>query len=336
MMFLSAAGAARCQWSWETGLMTRAGLRAGERGSEPMLTIFSIPKPFVGHIGIIQRNAVQSWSCLRPRCEIILCSDEPGTKETAAEFEATYLPDVGRNEYGTPLLDSIFEQVQKKAAHRLICYVNADIILMSDLLRAAERVARSKRVFVMLGQRWRADIREPLDFGPGWGERLRARLAQTGRLDSPCGSDYFVFPRGSVGSLPPFAVGRPFWDTWFIYRARKLGIPVIDASRVVTAIHQDHDYSHVPDRAGEAWQGPEADRNLELTGVTQARGNLFRILDATHILTSRGLFPALGYEYLLSRYQSHPILGPAARPLGRLLRAVCSRLPWQRQPMGFR
>ena len=26
-----------------------------------MLTIFTIPKPFIGHIGVIQRNAIMSW-----------------------------------------------------------------------------------------------------------------------------------------------------------------------------------------------------------------------------------------------------------------------------------
>lgn len=283
-----------------------------------MLTIFAIPKPFAGHIGMIQRNAIHSWSCLRPGCEIILFADEPGTQEAAAEFGARYVPDVARNEYGTPLLDSVFEQAEKMASHRLLCYLNADIILMSDFLRAVERVARCKRVFLMVGQRWGVDVREPLDFGPGWEERLRAYAARNGRLHPPCGSDYFVLPCGCGGRLPPFAVGRPFWDTWFIYRARRLGIPVVDASRVVTAIHQDHGYSHVPDRRGEVWEGPEGDRNLELTG---ARGNLFRILDATHMLTSRGLLPAMGYHYLLSRCQQFPGLVRAVRPLARFARA---------------
>ena len=32
-----------------------------------MLTIFTIPKPFVGHIGVIQRNAIISWLNLSPK-----------------------------------------------------------------------------------------------------------------------------------------------------------------------------------------------------------------------------------------------------------------------------
>jgi hypothetical protein len=30
------------------------------------LTIFAVPKPFEGHIGMIQRNAIRSWKGLRP------------------------------------------------------------------------------------------------------------------------------------------------------------------------------------------------------------------------------------------------------------------------------
>ncbi len=290
-----------------------------------MLTIFSIPKPFIGHIGTIQRNAIRSWSLLRPPCEIMLFADETGTAEVAAEMGATHVPGCARNEYGTPLLDSVFAHVEQTAKHRLLCFVNADVMLMSDFPQAVARVVRSKQIFMMVGQRHGIDVSEPLTFGAGWEERLRRRLATHGRLEPPCGSDYFVWPRATTGGMPPFAVGRPFWDTWFIYRARSLGMPVVDASRVVTAVHQDHDYSHVAGQRGDAWHGPEGDRNLQLSGVTVDRGNLYRIANATHVLTPRWLLPALGYRYLECRHPSLRMLAGARRPLGALRRLVASR-----------
>ena len=51
-----------------------------------MLTIFAVPKPFRGHIGVIQRNAIRSWTLLRPACDIILMGNEEGIAEIAAEF----------------------------------------------------------------------------------------------------------------------------------------------------------------------------------------------------------------------------------------------------------
>ena len=51
-----------------------------------MLTLFTIPKAFVGHIGDIQRNAIKSWTLLRPKCEVILLADDSGTSEVAEEL----------------------------------------------------------------------------------------------------------------------------------------------------------------------------------------------------------------------------------------------------------
>lgn len=50
------------------------------------LTIFAVPKPFRGQIGIIQRNAIQSWTKLKLRPEIILLGNDEGTQEIAREF----------------------------------------------------------------------------------------------------------------------------------------------------------------------------------------------------------------------------------------------------------
>lgn len=283
-----------------------------------MLTIFSIPKPFRGHVGIIQRNAIHSWFLLHPKCEIVLCGDELGSEETASQFGAKFIPHVDRNEHGTPFLNSAFDQVKQIASHPLLCYANADIILLSDLLRVVQRI-RFQR-FLVVGQRWDLGLAIPWDFQqPNWEDRLRTYVARRGARHPPSGGDYFVFPRDSViAKFPPFVVGRPGWDNWFIYRARKLGIPVVDVTRVVTAIHQNHDYTHVPNQGGEMWEGVEADRNRKLMGT---RDHFFTLLDATHVIKSQAPRPALAYRYMRRRWQSLPVLVPTTRPLIRFLRA---------------
>ena len=62
-----------------------------------MLTSFSIPKPFKGHVGVIQRNAIQNRTLLHPDCGIILCGDEPGTEEAACKFKIQYIPQIERS-----------------------------------------------------------------------------------------------------------------------------------------------------------------------------------------------------------------------------------------------
>jgi len=116
-----------------------------------------------------------------------------------------------------------------------------------------------------------------------WEKRLTKYLVNDGTIHPPMGSDYFIYPREVKWDLPPFAVGRPGWDNWLIYRARVLGIPVINATKAVTAIHQNHNYSHVPFQKDNAWEGPEADWNRKLIGCGEY---MFTLLDATNIMTS--------------------------------------------------
>lgn len=289
-----------------------------------MLTIFTIPKPFQGHIGIIQRNAIQSWLKLRPECEIFLFGNEDGMAEAAAEFGVTHVPNIQKNEYGTPLLDFVFESAQQMASHNLVCYVNADIILLNDLLSSIQQIQINK--FLMVGQRWDLNLDKVWNFEDNkWEEHLRNYIDTHGVLHPPVGSDYFVFPKGALGTLPPFAVGRPGWDNWMIYRARKLGIPVIDASPMVTAIHQNHDYGHVPDGTGRAYEGSEANQNRDLIGNWDY---FFTLQDTNWVLTSQGLRRQKWTKEYLGRFMTTlPVLQPQFRPIALLGNAILRRIP---------
>jgi hypothetical protein len=281
-----------------------------------MLTLFAIPKAFRGHIGIIQRNAIQSWTLLRPRPEVILFGDDDGTEEVAKDFNLTCVPTVDRNEFGTPLLSDLFEQAQRIAGHDLLCYVNADIVLMSDFPHAVQRVVALKRRFLMVGQRWDVEMQQPLDFGADWESRLRSYVAAEGTVHPPTGVDYFVFPRVMRWELPPFAIGRTAWDNWLIYRARALGFPVIDATGSVMPVHQNHDYAHLPGKAVDAWKGPEAKRNLELAGGVEHH---FTLTDVTHRLMPSGLKLALEQKYLERHLETLPRLYPRLALLATVL-----------------
>ena len=231
-----------------------------------MVTLFTIPKAFDGHINIIQRNAIASWQHLGHRCEIVLCGNDPGTEEIAKEFNLKCIPDIDRNEFGTPLLSSAFSRVRQIAMNDLLCYVNADIIFLNDLLASIGRV--NMKECLLIGNRWNLDVNDLIDFEVKDCERiLRELIKERGSLQSPIGADYFVFKKdGVLGEIRPFAVGRPSWDNWFIYNARKNGYKVIDCSQVITAVHQNHDYAHLNRNycrhAGQySWESPERSRS---------------------------------------------------------------------------
>jgi hypothetical protein len=289
------------------------------------LTLFTVPKRFTGHIGVIQRNAIGSWKHLGKDVDIILCGDDEGVGETARELGVRHISNVERNEYGTPMLDSVFRAAHTASETPYMAFVNADIILLPDFVGAVARLSRSN---LMVGRRWDVELSEPLNFLGSWEGSVRRALETTGVRASPLWIDYFVFARDSpLVSLPAFAVGRPYWDNWMIYRARSLGIPVVDATSSVDAVHQNHGYAHVPDSSGTRWFGPEAEANAALAGDSP----YMSIDHATHVLTANGVRPAIGMPYLSARWRSRRELNgnvekfaravsPVATPVARILR----------------
>jgi hypothetical protein len=244
------------------------------------LTIFTAPKPFTNpHIRIIQLNAIQSWMRLGD-VDVILIGDEAGIPETARDLGIKNVPQVRRDEKGIPLVDSVMEIGHTASDSPLLCYANADMILMSDLLRAARQVSEQACEFLIVGQRWNLDITEPYDFSGDWESRLRLDVAQRGEFYSPWGIDYFVFPRQLYTDVPDFTIGRPAWDNWMVFHARNTFGIAIDASRDVLVVHQNHDYSHLP--GNRPPYGSEVAKSN--TAKAGGRKNAYNILDSNREL----------------------------------------------------
>ncbi len=247
-----------------------------------MVTIFAIPKPFVGHIGIIQRNALNSWVRLLPACEVIIFGDEPGSAEVARDLGIRHEPELRRNEFGTPLLNSVFARAQQIAKHDLLCYVNSDILLLPCFSEAVTRVLAWSPQFLMVGQRRDVPVTLSIDFQQhDWVKKLREFAMSTGKQQLPRAVDYFVFPRNLYRDVPPLAIGRGYWDHWLVWKARSLRVPVVDAGTDVLAIHQNHDHSHNPKGFIGLTTGIEGKRNRALAG---GQWHLHTIEHATHRL----------------------------------------------------
>jgi hypothetical protein len=231
-----------------------------------LLTIFTAPKPFTNpHIAMIQRNAILSWINLGLQVNVMLVGNEPGIVEVAEELGVISLPEVKRNDHGTPLVSSTFKIAQEQTDSPLLAYINADILVLPDFLSSALAVLDHLKQFLILGRRWDLDIVQPLDFSPGWDQRLTDYNRQYGKLHAPSGSDYFIYPHDGMHNLPDFAIGRPCWDNWMIYSARRQGVPVVNATNGITIIHQSHDYSHLPG-GKPPYGGPEARANIQQAG----------------------------------------------------------------------
>jgi hypothetical protein len=252
-----------------------------------MLTIFSTPKPFLGHINVIQRNALQSWKLLHPDIEIILFGDDSGAAEVCREFGLRHEPEVLRSELGTKRLDSIFHRAQQIAKHQTVCYSNCDIIHTQDFLDAHRTLAAWNANHLMVGRRWDTDITESLDFAqPDWQQQIVALAKRQGIQRFYHNIDYFLFPRGLYPQIPPLVIGRIWWDHWLVGKAHALGAAIVDVSEVVCAVHQNHDYGYHAKGIEGVWKDADARRNLALA---KADSRLATIEDAPYRLTPRGI-----------------------------------------------
>lgn len=255
-----------------------------DRGAcQARLTLFTIPKPFDGQTNIFQRNAIASWKQLEPFVDIVLIGDEHGTAEVADEFGVHHLPNMKRNQFGTPIVSSAFSLVREYSTAPYLAWCNADIILFEDFVQAIGRLidcpdtvrtyqnsmtttgAGSKN-FLAIGRRTEIELNRLVDFDSQDAiENLKSQSRRTGRLGPIVCKEFFVFPNGLYSHIPDFAVGRGNWDNWMVHQAKKMGVPVVSVSDCVMALHPTHNYSHV---AGGRWNcyvsGAEARQNQQL------------------------------------------------------------------------
>lgn len=216
--------------------------------SKSNVTLFTTCKPWRGVDAIAQWNALQSWTHLRPRPDIVIFGDDFGSSHMAEKFGALYRPGVERYRNGPPYLHALFRDVQAMATTPLVCYVNADIILVHGLLEVAEVVARYFTVesFMVVGRRndVPALAGQTLSFSSGWRTRLERYAKTTGKEHGPAGLDWFLVRRQTIRNLQPFIVGKAAWDNYLLLTAGRQGFQTVDATNVVLAVHQVESSQH--------------------------------------------------------------------------------------------
>ena len=279
------------------------------------MTIFITPKGFDReHIAMIQRNAIRSWKALGNEVDIILIGDDPGVEENAEMLGVRFFRDVRRNSSGTPMLDDIFRIARENSDSPVLAYVNADIILKKDFLDITKKIMAEEDKFLLVGQRWDLDVRKDLEFPDGWEISFDQDLASRGRRHPAGGSDYFIFPRDIFTSIPAFAIGRSGWDNWMFYEARVKGWKLINCSKSINIIHQDHDYAHLPNGLPH-YRQPESAENVKAAG---GKRTIFTLLDCNYETDENGNIstPKLSKKKLLREIEIFPLVTLKSKILG--------------------
>ena len=240
-----------------------------------MLNLFSVPKPWHGHNGLIQTNALKSW--LRLGATVAILGDEDGVEDgvNAANAHAEHyrwsgrafrLPGLKTNEHGTPLVSSAFELGQSWTLPGFpVGYINADIVLLPSFRHAIAQAMAASPYYFVVSQRWDVRVDQAIAFDAGWADRLLHKAKTEGELHQPAGIDVFVFPSRTMSGIPDFALGRFRWDNFLIWRAKDLRLTVIDVTDFDAVVHQDHDYAHTREGTKhDAYRGEEALLNERL------------------------------------------------------------------------
>ena len=249
-----------------------------------MITFFTTAKSFLGEARQRQLNALRSWQCIHPEVEVILCGEGDGYREVVSELGLIWLPDVACSEEGCPRIDDMIRKVRGVARHKILAYLNCDIIVMPDLLEAVQRIPFSR--FLMVTQRWDTELTNAIDFGNSGYEQVRQIVEARGVLSRITAIDMLLF-RGNVWQeLPPLYVGRAYYDNYLLFRALAANVPLVDATKCIMLVHQNHGYGHIAGGIDAVWDGNEGLHNLDTVGGYEA---LCSIEDATWELTPDAL-----------------------------------------------
>lgn len=232
-----------------------------------MLTLFTTCKPFKGSARIHQTNALRSWELMVPKPHVIVYGMEGGVYDICQRTGAEQKGRVPKVD-DLPLLDEMFKMVQQDAPSDLISFSNSDIIHVDGLPEAVNRAAeRFPDGFLGVCRRWDIVFNEEYAFHGDWRRKMKQLIVREGVLHSRCSSDIFAFKR-PLWDLPSFAVGRPGWDNWMMWRATDIGWPVVDLTPVVTLAHPKHGYGpNASMNVLDFWRDNAlAERNRNLSG----------------------------------------------------------------------
>lgn len=242
------------------------------------MIIFSVPKPFIGEFDVIQNNAIRSWLSIKPRPRIVLLGDEKGIEEVAQRYNIETVKTIHRNKEETPLLDSIFKIISSYKNESLKMFINSDIILLEFPMHTINQMKQKFKSCVIVGRRFEKLIRTPIKTD----EINKNSFIKGLSYKSNSWIDYYIFTDNCFPIVPPFALGRTFWDKWLVGSVLKNNIPLIDGTNDICAIHQTHSYIvHDNKDRKMVWAGTEALYNLTLAGGWK---NLKTISNATHKL----------------------------------------------------
>lgn len=226
-------------------------------------------------------NALGSWKALG--FEVLVAGKYPWFNETYRAF-----PVSETGPHDLVYLDEVLTRARMMATHDELVLTSDHLIFLGGLTEAVELVSGHFSDFLITGHRWELKVQSVVDYSVDWQVALSMRLRQAS-LGSSVAKDYFIFPKTLDLCIPPFLLGREWWDTWLIWAAHEAGIPMIDATKIVQVVHQTHGWPSPGGRRDRA-ADPAGVYNDQLfqSLVEELRPGVGSILNVSHEVIEDG------------------------------------------------
>jgi hypothetical protein len=91
--------------------------------------------------------------------EVIIYGDGEGVSEACAEMGVCHVPDTPCSPSGIPYFNGIVGHARIHARHDVQCYLNCDILMMEEVIKAIKPIAFPR--YLIIGQR--IDLTEGVD-----------------------------------------------------------------------------------------------------------------------------------------------------------------------------
>ena len=112
------------------------------------------------------------------------------------------------------------------------------------------------------------DVESIIDFSSQFESNIFFKNAQQEAIKGISSAiDLFCFTKGVYKNIPKFTVGRPGFDNWLLWKARRTFIPVIDITLDSKIFHQNHSFNYKGIKShADVLNSKEAKLNYKLMG----------------------------------------------------------------------
>ena len=284
-----------------------------------MITIFCTPKNFEGIFDVIQKNAIRSWRKVSSEIEIIIFGDSFGAKEIASEVNGIYYPKIKCSKNGVPFLSDLFDKANKISVNDTLMFINAHIIIPKNIFDPIKIIRNQFQNFLSVGSRWDLDVDQLINFEKEDIVKLFWEKANNYSVrSSPAAIDYFIFNKNSIKKIPDFVIGRPGYDNWLLWYARRNLIPLIDLSNEIRVIHQNHHFNfHNLKQDPKIYYEEDGLNNRKIHG-----NKVLNLLDANYELINGMINKKKSKEWFDRNLRSLPQIFPEISFLLKLYRKI--------------